>query len=82
MKILVSGGAGYIGSHTVLQLVAADRLDDLVPAHADQPVQPPHRLDHVEGAQGAVPGQRVLVVRVDEGAVDVQAGDRGFSHAR
>ena len=23
MKILVSGGAGYIGSHTVVQLVAA-----------------------------------------------------------
>ena len=23
MKILVSGGAGYIGSHTVIQLVAA-----------------------------------------------------------
>jgi len=37
--ILVVGGAGYIGSHTVRQLVAADRkvvvLDNLVYGHAD-----------------------------------------------
>ena len=27
MKILVSGGAGYIGSHTVIQLIAAGKVD-------------------------------------------------------
>ena len=41
MKILVSGGAGYIGSHTVVQLVAAGydvvarRPGDVATSYAD-----------------------------------------------
>ena len=31
MRVLVSGGAGYIGSHTVVQLVAAGH--DVVPGN-------------------------------------------------
>ena len=31
-------------AYPALQALTADRRDHLVPAHADQPVQPPHRI--------------------------------------
>ena len=41
MSILVTGGAGYIGSHTVVELMKAGYdpviVDDLSNAHADVP---------------------------------------------
>jgi len=52
--ILVTGGAGYIGSHTVRQLAAAGRkvvvLDNLVYGHRDAIVD--ESVDFVEGAVG------------------------------
>jgi hypothetical protein len=63
-----------------LQLLAAERGDQLVPAHPDQPVDPPDRERLVERAQGPVPRHRVLVVGVDQGSVDVEDGDALLTH--
>jgi hypothetical protein len=61
-----------------LDLVTADVSDDLVAAHADRPMQPPYRQCDVEVAESAVESQGVLVVGVDEGAIDVE--DRSVGH--
>ena len=50
-------------------------VTQLVAAHADQPVDPPDRERLPQRPERPVPGQRVLVVGVDEGAVDVEDGD-------
>ena len=55
-----------------LELLAAERLDELVAAHPDVPVDAPDRQQHPVLAEGPVPGDRVLVVGVDERAVDVE----------
>ena len=55
-----------------LDVVAGNRRDELVAAHPDVTVEPPHREDDLEAPKGAIPRQRVLVVRVDERAVEVQ----------
>ena len=57
--------------------VARDLGHQLVAAHADGAVDPPQRHLDVVGAEGTVPRDRVVVGRVDEGAVDVQENDRG-----
>src|SRR4051812_31817975 len=57
---------------TAFHVVAGDRRHVLVAAHPDVAVEPPHREDDVEAAKSAVPGERVLVVRVDQRAVEVQ----------
>ncbi len=49
--------------------------DELVAAHPDVPVDPPQRQDEAVLAEGPEPCDRVVVVRVDQRAVDVQ--DRG-----
>ena len=46
--------------------------DELVAAHPDVPVDLPHREHESVLAERAVPRDRVLVVRVDERAVDVE----------
>jgi hypothetical protein len=46
----------------------------LVAAHADVPVQTPNREHDVVLPEGSVPTQRVLVIRVDERAVDIEDG--------
>ena len=56
----------------LIDVVARDRSDELVAAHPDVTVEPPHREDDLEAPERAVPGERVLVVRVDERAVDIQ----------
>src|SRR5207248_9935109 len=43
-------------------------------AKADRAVTPPHRHDDVMSAKRAVPGERVLVVRIDERPVEVEQG--------
>jgi hypothetical protein len=55
-----------------LGLLTGDVGDELVAAHPDGPVDLPQRHDDVVAAQRPVPGQGVLVVTVDEGAVDVE----------
>jgi hypothetical protein len=62
-----------------LDLVAGDRGDELIAAHADVAVDAPDRRAYVVLAERAVPDDRVLVVGVDEGPVDVE--DRGRAHA-
>ena len=54
--------------------LAAERFDELVATHADVPVDAPDRQHHLVLAERAVPGDRVVVVGVDERAVDVEDG--------
>jgi len=56
----------------LLDTLARDRLDELIPAHADVSVQAPDREHDAVLPKGAVPTQRVLVIRVDERPVDVE----------
>ena len=51
---------------------AEEGLDDLVATHPDQPVDPPGGDIESAGLECPLPGDRVLVVRVDERAVDVE----------
>jgi hypothetical protein len=44
----------------------------VIAAHADVPVDAPDRQDLFVLAEGPVPGQGVVIVRVDERAVDVE----------
>ena len=62
----------------LLHLVAGDGGDVLVAAHADVPVELPHRDRQVVLTERAVPRERVVVVRVDERSVDVD--DRRLGH--
>ena len=50
----------------------ATAADELVAAHADVAVDPPDRRRQVVLAKRPVPRDRVLVVGVDEGPVDVE----------
>src|SRR6185437_9514483 len=64
----------------LLDVVAGDRRDELVAAHAVVAVDPPKRhVDPVVGERPA-PGDRVVVVRVDQRSVDVD--DRAEGDAR
>ena len=64
----------------VLGLLAEQRRDELVAAHADVAVDLPDRRPVAMLAEGAVPGDRVLVVGVDQGAVDVEHDRRLAAH--
>jgi hypothetical protein len=68
------GGADVVAV-LLVELLAHERGDELVAAHADVAVDPPDRKDDAVLAERPVPGDRVLVVGVDERAVDVE--DRG-----
>ena len=57
-----------------------DRSHQLVAAHPDVTVDPVQRQRDVEAPERPVPGDRVVVVRVDERAVDVEDG--GGRHPR
>ena len=56
----------------ILDVVAGNRGDELVAAHPDVTVDAPDRRRQVVIAERPVPADRVLVVGVDEGAVDVE----------
>ena len=55
----------------LLDALAGHRGDELVPAHADVAVDAPQRHDHSDASKCPRPGDRVVVVAVDERPVDV-----------
>ena len=65
-----------------LQVLTSDSHDHLVPAHPDQPVQPPHRIGLAHRAQCPVPGERMLVIGINERPVNVKDGNGGVNHAQ
>ena len=77
--ILVDRAAGVPDLVTLVPvgLLADEGGDELVPAHADRPVDPPDRKHDPVLAEGAVPRERMLVVRVDQRAVDVEQSRLG-----
>ena len=70
----------YIGSRVCADVVALLLVDllpeesrhELIAAHADRAMDAPDREHEAVLPEGAKPGQRVLVVRVDQRAVDVE----------
>ena len=73
-ELLGPGGAQLVTVPGVDRLVGEGR-HQLVAAHADVPVDAPERQRQADPPEGAVPRERVLVVRVDQGPVDVDEGD-------
>lgn len=65
LTILVTGGAGYIGSHTVLELLNAGHsvicLDNLHNAYCEDGVKMPEALKRVQ----EITGKSVLFYNVD-----------------
>src|SRR5436305_2100915 len=57
-----------------LEVAAGERRHELVAAHPDVAVNPPHREDDAELPERPVPRERVVVVRVDERAVEIEQG--------
>ncbi len=55
------------------------RFDQLIAAHSDTAVNAPQRQRYLALAKGAMLGNGVMVVRVDERPVDVE--ERCFGHA-
>lgn len=55
-----------------LDVVAGDGGHQFVPTHADVPMDDPDRHGHVLATERSVPGHGVVVVGVDQGAVDVE----------
>lgn len=77
MRILVTGGAGFIGSHTVVELILAGHsveiVDDL--SNAKRTV-----MDRIERITGLRPPLHVVDIRDEPGLDQVIAG-RGFEAA-
>src|SRR5581483_10637506 len=65
-------GGAYVVALLPLHLVAGKGADELVAAHAEVTVDPPDRQHEVVLSERPVPRDRVVVVRVHEGAVDVE----------
>ena len=70
-ELLVLGVAQIVAVAT-LGFVPGHGRDELITAHPDVPVDAPDRHDEPAAAQRAEPGEGVLVVRVDECAVQVE----------
>ena len=62
-------------AEALLRVVVGQGGDELVAAHADVPMDAPDREHDLVRPESAVPRDRMVVVRVDERAVDVE--DRG-----
>src|SRR5436309_490982 len=65
-------GAARFADRLLVDVLARQGRDQLVAAHADVAVDAPDREHDSVLPEGAIPGDRVVVVRVDERAVDVQ----------
>lgn len=63
-----------------LHVVAQEMPDELVAAHADRAMDPPPGHPMPVGGHRPLPGEHVVIVGVDERAVDVD--DRSGSHVR
>jgi hypothetical protein len=57
-----------------VERLVREGADELVSAHPDVAMHPPHRKMDPVLTKGLIPTQGVLVVRVDERAVDVEDG--------
>jgi hypothetical protein len=79
LEVALLLGRADVVALALLDVVAEQRPDELVAAHADRPVDPPHRRVVAVRDHRPVPGDRVEVVGVDERAVDVQ-DRRGRGH--
>ena len=77
-RLAVSGAQRL--AERLLDRLVRDGGDEPVAAHADGAVQVPHRDDDAVVAERAVPRDHVLVVGVDEGAVDVEERGGGGGH--
>ncbi len=64
-----------------LGLLAGERGDDLIAAHADVAVAAPGGDLVAVAGECPLPGQRVLVDGVDQGSVDVEESDLGHGRA-
>src|SRR6185437_10740934 len=71
LELLVRGLAQSV-AEAFLDLCPRDRRHVLVASHADVAVEPPRRQDDPLAAKGAVPRLGVLIVRVDERAVEIE----------
>ena len=82
-QVGVQGGLGRPDAVAlaVLDPLAGQGGHQLVAAHADVAVDPPHRQGQPVLAERPVPGDGVVVVGVDQRAVDVQHRDR-LGHRR
>jgi len=67
-------------AQVVVDLLVQHRGNELIAAHADVAVDLPGRHLVAVGVEGALPGDRVVVVGVDERAVDVE--NQGERHPR
>jgi hypothetical protein len=67
----VLGGAQVV-PEPLLDADVGERGDDLVAAHPDVAMDAPDRHDDLMSAERAKPGERVLVIRVDECPVEIK----------
>jgi hypothetical protein len=65
-------------AYPALHVLTSDSRDHLVPAHADQPVQPPHRIGLAHRARYQA---SALIVGIDERPVNVKDGNGGVCHS-
>src|SRR5688572_26462686 len=65
-------------SLTALHLLAGDGGHKLIATHADMAMNSPDRQNHASRPEGPIPGDRMVVVAVHQGAVHVE--NRGARH--
>ena len=84
--LLLLGGTDGVPT-LVLHPLAPHGGDELIPAHPHRSVDPPQRQGHPGAPERPVPGEGVVVVRVDEGPVHVDEEGptslrTGFGHGQ
>lgn len=75
MKILVTGGAGYIGSHTVVELLAAGHEVVIVDNFCNSKASVLDRVAHIAGSRPRL----VQADLRDRAALDALLGEGGFA---